>query len=372
MDYDHLSFSYIVDPKQNWEAFHFSAMSKKLVLFGAGNNAIEFISKTQNINISYICDSDTAKQGKNLLGIPIVAPGCLSEEDPKEIVFLVTPTNYIEILRTDVLSVKEYEIFIYGVLKAESTCLKKHLSEVDAVHAMLADEFSKKVFMTIIGNAILEINDYEILYTPFQYYLAEMFEKNRFRDEIIVDAGAHKGETVKTLINIFPTSIKRIYLFEPAPKTMIELKRAIADTEYDIIPYQYGLSKESGQAEFFYNPTWPGTSHLLVNHEKDSSKELANDISIIVETRKLDDIIPEDEKVTFIKMDIEGAEYDALKGAKETIQRCKPRLAICIYHNAKDYIRIPMLIKQLVPEYKLYIRHHSIGRDETVCYAFVP
>ena len=73
--------------------------------------------------------------------------------------------------------------------------------------------------------------------------------------------------------------------------------------------------------------------------------------------------------VSFLKMDIEGAELNALEGAKTTILRNKPKLAICIYHSDDDMIRIVEWIHQLVPEYKLHIRQHSNCFCETVLYA---
>lgn len=73
-----------------------------------------------------------------------------------------------------------------------------------------------------------------------------------------------------------------------------------------------------------------------------------------------------------IKMDVEGSELESLKGAKRTIQRDKPKLAICIYHKPEDMTEIPMFIKELVPEYRLYVRHHSNSDLETVLYAIMP
>ena len=67
-----------------------------------------------------------------------------------------------------------------------------------------------------------------------------------------------------------------------------------------------------------------------------------------------------------------AGELDALKGARQTILRNKPKLAICLYHKTKDYIEIPNWIHTLVPEYKLYVRHHSFSINETVLYAIPP
>jgi hypothetical protein len=82
----------------------------------------------------------------------------------------------------------------------------------------------------------------------------------------------------------------------------------------------------------------------------------------------LDNIL-KNEKVTFIKMDIEGAEPHALRGARNIIRTQKPKLAICTYHDFRHLWEIPLYIKELVPEYKIYLRHHTKLEYETVCYA---
>lgn len=73
--------------------------------------------------------------------------------------------------------------------------------------------------------------------------------------------------------------------------------------------------------------------------------------------------------MSFIKMDIEGADLEALKGCQNTIRRYHPKLAISVYHKPEDIIEIPCYIKELVPEYRLYLRHYGNGDTETVLYA---
>jgi hypothetical protein len=90
-----------------------------------------------------------------------------------------------------------------------------------------------------------------------------------------------------------------------------------------------------------------------------------------VETITLDDFVKRNglPKVDFLKMDIEGAEFAALNGAANTIRLHRPKLAISLYHSLEDFIRIPLLIKRIVPEYRLYIGHHTVHAEETVLYA---
>ena len=70
-------------------------------------------------------------------------------------------------------------------------------------------------------------------------------------------------------------------------------------------------------------------------------------------------------------MDIEGSEMAALRGAKDTITKNKPKLAICLYHKPQDIWEIPIYIKKILPECKIYIRHHTDLLNETVCYAII-
>jgi len=89
----------------------------------------------------------------------------------------------------------------------------------------------------------------------------------------------------------------------------------------------------------------------------------------IIEVISLDEYLKDEkEPVTFIKMDIEGAELNALKGAEQTIKKYKPKLAISIYHKLEDMWEIPNLLLEFVPEYKFYIRHYSLTFADTVLY----
>lgn len=89
-----------------------------------------------------------------------------------------------------------------------------------------------------------------------------------------------------------------------------------------------------------------------------------------IEVVAMDDVA-ECKDATFIKMDLEGSEIMALKGAEKIIKRNKPKLAVCIYHSDQDMLEIIQYIHSLVPEYKLFVRQHANSYNETVLYAVV-
>jgi hypothetical protein len=96
--------------------------------------------------------------------------------------------------------------------------------------------------------------------------------------------------------------------------------------------------------------------------------QLAGDGNVVVECIPIDDLAPAADP-TFIKMDIEGAELDALAGARRSIQTHRPILSISVYHKQDDLWRIPLFIHTLVEDYRLFLRPHEVDGKELVCYA---
>ena len=89
---------------------------------------------------------------------------------------------------------------------------------------------------------------------------------------------------------------------------------------------------------------------------------------VVFVTRIEDEI---EERVTYIKMDVEGTELEALQGAEGLIKRYKPKLAICIYHKREDPIVILEYLHEMIPEYQFKIRHYTDSQHETVLYAYI-
>lgn len=118
----------------------------------------------------------------------------------------------------------------------------------------------------------------------------------------------------------------------------------------------------------FNSGVWNKTDTLCFSEMGAASSGVSDKGDVQIKVRAIDDV-KECHDATFIKMDIEGSELNALKGAEKTIRRNKPKLAICIYHSNEDMIRLAEYIHELNPEYKLYIRHYSYDAYDTILYA---
>lgn len=118
---------------------------------------------------------------------------------------------------------------------------------------------------------------------------------------------------------------------------------------------------------------WKETTLLNFNIDYGSSKIINDDTGVKLNAITIDEYCINNaiNRLDYLKMDIEGAEYEVLYGAKETIRKYKPKLAICVYHKPEDILLIPQLIKELVPEYKIYLSHKRDDFIETVLFASV-
>lgn len=160
---------------------------------------------------------------------------------------------------------------------------------------------------------------------------------------VFLDIGAYDGDSALAFYYSYrPT---KIYAFEPENGNYERLKKNNKILGGNIIiAIKAGVSDKAGKANI-------SRDHSCSKLTEDESDERINLIT-------LDEFEKENklEKVNVIKMDIEGAELDALKGAENLIKKFKPVLAISIYHNAKDFFEIKTWLEELVPEYKFIIK----------------
>ena len=177
--------------------------------------------------------------------------------------------------------------------------------------------------------------------------------------EVFVDCGVLDFENSNIFYNkCCENNVKdvSIYAFEPDKNN------------YDVSLREAEKLKKKGANVYLYNKgVWSEDKEIGFAGGKGGGSKIVEGGVDSISVVALDSVVKE--KVTYIKMDIEGAELEALKGAKQMIQTYRPRLAICIYHKPEDIVEIPLYIKKLVPDYKLYVRHYSNNTGELVLYA---
>lgn len=176
-------------------------------------------------------------------------------------------------------------------------------------------------------------------------------------NEIFIDCGAYDGDTVMQFMEALKKSgisgYSKITAFEADPANVRKMEKNLSGlTNIEIVPK--GVSDKSEILTFSANGT--------------TSSGVVSGAGTQIEVVPIDEAV-NDGDVTFIKMDIEGSELKALMGAQKTIKRCRPKLAVCVYHKADDLMTIPQYIKSLVPDYRLYFRNYREEGTESVIYA---
>ena len=268
-------------------------------------------------------------------------------------------------------------ILVNELLESAAVDLYDHQEEIHEVCEMLYDDVSKNVYSEVVKRRMqYGEDDFSDLIIPgdMQYMIPNFFENSIPQNEIIIDCGAFTGDTLKHFIDVFDGSVEKIYAFECSRNQLDELNLFVEQSQNrkyspEIVVMPYAVSDREEMLEF-YNTKNPGACFITENRT-DAKEALYNSSVELIKTVSLDQVIPESERITLIKMDIEGSEYRALNGAIRIIQKYKPKLVISIYHSGEDYYKIPLFLKKLVPEYKFIIRHHKKNRYDTDLYCYI-
>lgn len=189
------------------------------------------------------------------------------------------------------------------------------------------------------------------------------------RGTVFIDGGCYDCENSYRFAEWCGGEYSSIIAFEPDPDNYAECCKKTQNAplpNFQLV--NAGLSSKEGTAVF---DARNGMGSRIISAELPAKSNMSPSITenkVSIRTAAIDDIVG-DRTVGFIKMDIEGAELDALHGAKNTIIRDKPLLAICVYHLQGDLFAIMDYLHQLLPEYRFLLRHYSADDRETVLYA---
>jgi FkbM family methyltransferase len=218
-----------------------------------------------------------------------------------------------------------------------------------------------KSFISFYLSFKLTLADY---YDPDTYFpkdLADRIDYGHF-----VDAGAYTGDTLADWIKRYKPQEKgtpySYYAYEPCLEQFDKLQDYVktlpADFQKNIKIKKIALGDK--EETLTLSGSGPGAS-LLLTRGPVGIKE-----TVLVKT--LDELLS-GQSPTFIKADVEGFEIPVLEGARATIMRYRPTLAFSVYHKCSDIWEIPIWVRNLGCDYKLYFRHHLKDYGETVLYA---
>ena len=302
-----------------------SCMNKRtinnVIIYGAGFRGaeIEYIIK-DHIKIAAFCDRNVDKQKNGYLGYPVISLSELEKNHFYDFI-VISCDDYSEIL-SDLISIGFNSNQIFILYKLYNKLL----------NSMYFDMF------------------------------------NPTDNETFIDAGSYNCFTSIKFTDWSFDKYSKIFAFEPNPKQYQDCLMKTTSIR-DITVYPYGLWSANTELELVFDADKvnPSGAKIINNQTRNTSHNTQYDT---VKTVRLDDIIKEQE-VSFIKMDIEGSELEALKGAKQTIIKYHPKLAISVYHKPEDILVIPSYILSLNNEYKFYIRHYTYSSWDTVLYAFI-
>lgn len=337
----------------------------KVVFFGAGAGTSCLISDYETINIipRYIVDNDKNKHGKRLNGYEIKSMEYLLDNDREAKIVILSGAYYEEIRKALIIkgfkkeNICNTQMFCGYYDKKFLEFANENDSEFYEVYSFLADELSKFTLRNKLGfyecfdiDKLVEIKDDNC------YFNKDIFGAKRLENvKCYVDIGAYTGDTIEEFIKI-NNNYKKIYAIEPDEKYYDKLFRFKSNKNIEFI--SDGCYSVNGLVDckmdivhnmFTFYPT-EGTN-------------------VKMKVSKLDDMICEE--VDFIKIDIEGADLEALKGAESIIKKYKPMIAVNIYHFMEHMHLIPRYLKSIVPEYKVFIRHHSYSHFDTTCYVYI-
>lgn len=341
----------------NMKAVLEKSRKRQAVIFGAGElgHRMYHILKKYGISVKCFCDNLVSGRTDSRTGMEITGLKELKEDIELFFVLIAVYDNagyasvYQQLLD---FGFESSELINAKVIveRLPVSFLEINVEQYRKVYGFLEDDFSKQVYLDRIKKAYLYSGiSQNVSCGQEEYFDGKVILTD---EEVFVDCGGFDGDTALKFIDRTNGRYKKIIIFEPEISKENLIRERMKDYKYDFYPYG----------------VWSHETVLRFDASGDLASHVSETGNAEVKARALDETVFEDAP-TYIKMDIEGSEAEALRGCRKIIQKYKPKLAICIYHKPEDLFEIPILIKEMCREYKIVIRQYADSIFETVCYA---
>lgn len=330
-----------------WDALQNTKLP--IVLYGTGDGADKIISVMQerDIPLHAILVSDDFYRGQTFHGRPVTTLSALEAEGSDFIIAVAFGSHLPEIQNRVIQMASRHPVVVpdvpvYGDALFDLSFARCHAKELTAAYTLLADEESRRIFREVIRykltgsltSLLATASDKETVWQG----LLPLTNQERY-----LDLGAYRGDTIQEFLHVTGGCYDSITALEPDTRSFKKLSAYTANLpNVKLLPC--GVSDRS---EIVYMKTGRGRG----TNRADSTQKG----SVPVQMIRVDEL---GTPFTYIKMDVEGSEAAALRGAANALQTCQPKLNIACYHRSEDLYQLPLLIHQLQPNYQIYLRRH--------------
>ncbi len=346
-----------------------------LVLFGAGNlgrRALRGLRCMGNPPIAFT-DNNPKLWGTEIEGIPVLAPAdAVARFDSAA--FIVTiwtgegwdkmgqrcahlrGLGCSRVVPFGFLFWKHPDIFLPHYAMDLPHLVLEDADQVRAVYDLWEDEASRVEYVAQVRWRLL--HDFDALPDPVKteiYFPTDIFLTRD--DEVFVDCGAFDGDTLKRFLHHRKGEFKRILAFEPDPKNFEKLEHYVA-----------GLPSQQSERIDLHRQAVGARRELVHFDAMGNEASFVGSGSMEVESVPLDEIC-QGLSPTYLKMDTEGSEPEALLGARRVLEQDAPALAICSYHRQDHLWRVPALIRAASDRHCFFLRPQLLDVWDLVCYA---
>jgi len=353
----------------------------RLVLFGAGRLGRRTLAHLRAEGVEPIAFADNSERlwGSDVDGVPVLSPDNAARRHGRDAVFVVTiwgagsPHRYghseAQLLGLGVEAVSPFSwlawkhaerMLPYYALDLPSRVLRQ-AADVERATGLFTDRASRRQFADQLRWRLTGSTDVLDHPHPGVQYLADDLWSD-CPDEVVVDCGAYDGDTLRAWLAHRGASFRRYVALEPDPGNYARLERCVASLDDEVrrrvTALPLAVAATPGQATF----TASGTGAASLGPAGD----------VLVDCIRLDDLDLGGGQPTWVKMDIEGAEPDAVAGAATMITSHPPVLAICVYHAQDHLWRVPTALHELCPDYRFTLRPHNEEGWDLVLYAVAP
>ena len=327
-----------------------------IVMYGMGDGAekIMRVMETYGLKPAEFMASDEFVRGHSFKGYRVKKLSEIEEQYADFVVVVCFGTALPEVMENIERISQRHRVVapdvpVIGGGLFDGDYISDHEYEIMKLRMLLSDDKSRDNLDALMKYRITgDISVLRSCETPKEEAYSLLNVNDR---ETYLDLGAYNGDTVEEFLKLTGKRFTKIYALEPDRRNYSKLRRR-----------HYALGSEI--FEPINAAAWSSDTKLVFNSRAGRNSSLCETPSpqtagrgIETEAKSVDSLLG-GKPATLIKYDVEGSEREALKGSEQTIKKYKPRLIVSLYHRTEDLIELPLYIKELNPDYKLYLRHH--------------